>query len=79
MMPLQHAVQTMSGLGSLFYQPGAQGHQSTQLTHCLRRHPHRGNEMSRKPTGQCNRLTRVRLHARSRDQLDRLRMSDHSL
>jgi hypothetical protein len=76
-VPLQHAVQAMSGLCSRLYQPVAMGHQSTQLTHFLRRHPHRGNEMSRKPTGQFNRITRVRLHACSGDQLDRLRMSDN--
>jgi hypothetical protein len=77
MVALQHAVQAMSGLCARLYQPVAMGHQSTQLAHFLRRHPHRGNEIGRKSTGQCNRITRVRLHARSGNQLDRLRMSDH--
>lgn len=41
-------------------------------------HPHGGNEISRKPPGQFNRIPRVRLHPRSGDQLHCLRMSnDH--
>jgi hypothetical protein len=76
---LQHTVQTISSLRSLLHQSVAVRHQGTQLTHCLWRHPHRSNEIGRKPPGQVNRLTRVRLHPCSADQLDRLRMSDEHL
>src|SRR5258708_39494463 len=47
---LKNTVQTILSLRSLLDQSVAMRHQSTQLAHCLWRHPHRRNEMGRKST-----------------------------
>jgi hypothetical protein len=48
MVALKNTVQTILSLRSRLYQSVAMRHQSTQLAHCLWRHPHRRNEMGRK-------------------------------
>ena len=68
----------LRGLRARLSQSVAVRHQGTQFTHCLRWHPHGGNEVGGKPTGQFNRIPLVRLYACSGDQLHCVRMSnDH--
>lgn len=76
-VPLQDAVQTIRGLRSLLHQSVAVCHQGTELPHFWRWHPHGRNEIGRQQTRQFNRITGVRFHARSGDQLDCLRMRNN--
>lgn len=76
MVPLQDAVQAIRGRCLLLYPSAAMGHQRTELTSFLWRHPPGRNEIGGQETGQCHRLTRVRFHPRCGHPFDRLRMSD---